>query len=183
MAMLPQVCSQRRIEMSVVLADIFKPKVNYLTEDRLAEILEKESLMMSVLPKGTHETHYRNMYNLDFVWYRTVMGLSENISNSKKRAAKFNWDHNLTIPYLAKLWFKQKGRCAVTGLMLEYESGDQHSKNPCRTSIDRIDNNRGYVEGNVRLLTHWANNAKSTWPDEIFIKFVNAAANQWAKNA
>ena len=161
--------------MSVVLADIFKPKVNYLTEDRLAEILEEEYLMMSVLPKGTSAIHYRDMFDLDFVWYRTVMGLSENISNSRKRAAKFNWDHNLTIPYLAKLWFKQKGRCALTGIMLEYESGDPQSKNPYRTSVDRIDNNRGYVQGNVRLLTHWANNAKSTWPDEIFIKFVKSA--------
>jgi len=167
--------------MSVALAGIFKPKVNYLTEDRLAEILEEEYVMMSVLPKGTSAIHYRDMFDLDFVWYRTVMGLSENISNSRKRAAKFNWDHDLTIPYLAKLWFKQKGRCALTGIMLEYESGDPQSKNPYRTSVDRIDNNRGYVQGNVRLLTHWANNAKSTWADEIFVKFVNASSKQ-AKN-
>jgi hypothetical protein len=161
--------------MTTVISNIAKHKVNYLTEDRLTEILENQSLMMSVLPKGTHETHYRDMFNLDFVWYRTVMGLSENISNSKKRAAKFGWDYNLTIPYLAKLWFEQKGRCALTGIMLEYESGDLQSKNPYRTSVDRIDNNHGYVQGNVRLLTHWANNAKSTWSDETFIKFVKSA--------
>jgi hypothetical protein len=59
--------------------------------------------------------------------------------------------------------------------MLEYESGDLQNKNPYRTSVDRIDNNRGYVQGNVRLLTHWANNAKSTWPDETFNKFVKSA--------
>jgi hypothetical protein len=146
-----------------------------LTENKLTEILEKESLMMSILPKGTHETHYRPMFNLDYVWYRTVMGLSENISNSRKRAAKFGWKNNLTIPYLAKLWFEQKGRCALTGIMLEYESGDLQSKNPYRTSVDRIDNHLGYVQGNVRLLTHWANNAKSTWPDDVFVKFVKSA--------
>ena len=161
--------------MTTTRSNIFKPKVNILTENRLLEILENESLMMSVLPKGTHETHYKNMFNLDFVWYRTVMGLSENISNSRKRAAKFNWDHNLTIAYLAKLWFKQKGRCALTDIMLEYESGDLQNKNPYRTSVDRINNDCGYVQGNVRLLTHWANNAKSTWPDETFIKFVKSA--------
>ncbi len=146
-----------------------------LTEDKLTELLEKESLMVSVLPKGTSATYYKDMFELDYVWYRTVMGLSENISNSRKRAAKFCWKNNLTIPYLAKLWFKQKGRCALTGIMLEYESGDLQSKNPYRTSVDRIDNNLGYVQGNVRLLTHWANNAKSTWPDETFIKFVKSA--------
>jgi len=152
-----------------------RPGDNRLTENKLTEILEKEILMMSVVPKGTHETHYRDMFDLDYVWYRTVMGLSENISNSRKRAAKFGWKNNLTIPYLAKLWFEQKGRCALTGIMLEYESGDVQSKNPYRTSVDRIDNNLGYIQGNVRLLTHWANNAKSTWPDETFIKFVKSA--------
>lgn len=152
-----------------------RPGDNRLTENKLTEILEKEILMMSVLPGGTHETHYRNMFDLDYVWYRTVMGLSENISNSRKRAAKFGWKNNLTIPYLAQLWFEQKGRCALTGIMLEYESGDVQSKNPYRTSVDRIDNNLGYIQGNVRLLTHWANNAKSTWPDETFIKFVKSA--------
>ena len=152
-----------------------RPGDNRLTENKLTEILEKEILMMSVLPKGTHETHYRNMFDLDYVWYRTVMGLSENISNSRKRAAKFGWKNNLTIPYLAQLWFEQNGRCALTGIMLEYESGDVQSKNPYRTSVDRIDNNLGYIQGNVRLLTHWANNAKSTWPDETFIKFVKFA--------
>ena len=175
MAMLPQACSQRRTEMNIDLSTVFKPKDNRLTEDRLVKILEEESLMMSVLPKGTPAIYYRDMFDLDYVWYRTVMGLSENITNSRKRAAKFNWDHDLTIPYLAKLWFKQKGRCALTNIMLEYESGDLQNKNPYRTSVDRINNNRGYVQGNVRLLTHWANNAKSTWPDEIFIKFVKSA--------
>jgi 3'-phosphoadenosine 5'-phosphosulfate sulfotransferase (PAPS reductase)/FAD synthetase len=94
--------------------------------------------------------------------------------------AKFGWDYNLTIPYLAKLWFEQKGRCALTGIMLEYESGDLQSKNPYRASVDRIDNNHGYVQGNVRLLTHWANNAKSTWSDETFIKFVKSASAEVA---
>lgn len=164
--------------MNIDLSNMFKPKDNRLTEARLAKILQEESLMMSVLPKGTSATHYKNMLDLDYVWYRTVMGLSENISNSKKRAAKFGWECDLTIPYLAKLWFKQKGRCALTGIMLQYESGDLQSKNPYRTSVDRIDNNRGYVQGNVRLLTHWANNAKSTWPDEIFVKFVNASSKR-----
>lgn len=164
--------------MSVVITDIFKPKDNRLTEDRLAKILKEESLMMSVLPKGTHETHYRPMFDLDYVWYRTVMGLSENISNSRKRAAKFNWDHDLTIPYLAELWFKQKGRCALTNKMLQYERGDPQNKNPYRTSVDRINNNRGYVQGNVRLVTHWANNAKSTWTDEIYAEFVNASSKR-----
>ena len=166
--------------MTTVISNVAKHKVNYLTEDRLTEILENQSLMMSVLPKGKHEIHYRDMFNLDFVWYRTVMGLSENISSSRKRAAKFGWDCNLTIPYLAKLWFDQKGRCALTGIMLEYESGDLQSKNPYRTSVDRIDNNGGYVQGNVRLLTHWANNAKSTWSDETFIKFVKSASAEVA---
>ena len=164
------------------LSNLFKKKENpRLTEDKLNEILDKESLMMSVLPKGSKEIYYRKLRDTDLVWYRTVMGLSENVTNSRKRANANNWDHDLTIEALAILWFKQKGRCALTGVMLEYESGSQHSKNPNRASIDRIDNDLGYVQGNVRLLSHYANNAKSTWSDETFMNFAKAAVKYNAK--
>ena len=42
--------------------------------------------------------------------------------------------------------------------------------------IDRIDNNKGYVKGNIRLLCHWINNAKSTYGDELLDEFVLARA-------
>jgi hypothetical protein len=154
-----------------------------LTKEKVKMILENKKSMLAVLPKATHSHAYTDLFRLDHDWYCTVMGLSENLSNSKKRATKFNWDCDLDLDYLANLWFKQQGRCALTGVLLDYESGSSNNKNPYRTSIDRIDNSKGYVRGNVRLLTHWANNAKSTWGDDIFETFVKTANKVLTKNA
>jgi hypothetical protein len=116
-------------------------------------------------------------------WYLVVIGLSENLGNSKKRAKKFNWDCNLDLVYLAQLWINQNGKCALTGQWLDHQSGWADDKNPYRTSIDRIDNSQGYVKGNVRLLTHWANNAKSTWTDKVFETFVKTSNQLLTENA
>jgi hypothetical protein len=35
-----------------------------------------------------------------------------------------------------------------------------------------LNSNRGYIKGNVRLLTHWANNAINTWDDQLFEQMV-----------
>ena len=89
----------------------------------------------------------------------------------------------MDLPYLAELWIAQNGKCSLTGQWLDHVSGTPEYKNPYRASVDRIDNTRGYVKGNVRLLTHWANNAKSTWSDSIFETFVKTSNQVLTENA
>lgn len=149
-----------------------------MNTEKINVILENKTSMLAVLPKATHSHAYTDMFKLNHDWYCTVMGLSENLTNSKKRASKFNWKCDLDLPYLANLWFDQQGKCALTGVILDHASGTPDNKNPYRTSIDRINNNRGYIKGNVRLLCHWANNAKSTWDDKTFNLFIKSAHNQ-----
>ena len=67
---------------------------------------------------------------------------------------------------------KPSNCCAISGLALGTSRGNNRDKNPFAGSIDRIDSNVGYEQGNVRLLTHWVNNALNTYPDEIFNYFV-----------
>ena len=50
-------------------------------------------------------------------------------------------------------------------------------KNPYSCSIDRINNDQGYIPGNIRLLTHWANNAKSTYNHSIFEDMIRSTYN------
>jgi hypothetical protein len=94
------------------------------------------------------------------------------LSDSAKRARNNGWDFNLDREYLVELWNKQTGRCAVSGIEMQTQSGTLKNKNPYRASLDRINNEKGYVKGNVRFTTHWVNNAKSTWPENIFEDFV-----------
>lgn len=155
-----------------------------ITEQQINDLLNKKrSLLMLVPTHAYDQKHYKILFEEHHTWYQIVMSLSENLSGSKKRAKQFDWKCDLSLSFLATLWMYQKGRCALTGQPMDYASGSQVNKNPYRTSIDRIDNSKGYVRGNVRLLTHWANNAKSTWGDDIFETFVKTANEVLTENA
>lgn len=97
---------------------------------------------------------------------------SQILGDSKKRAKKHKWDFDLDRDYLVKLWKKQKGKCAITKVHLTGKPGTRQNKNPYRASLDRINNSKGYIKGNVRWVSHWYNNAKSTWTDKVFEDFV-----------
>jgi len=63
--------------------------------------------------------------------------------NNKGRKHEFT----LTLPKLEKLITDQDGKCAISGAVLVFK---QYSDN--QASVDRIDNNKGYVDGNCRLV-------------------------------
>lgn len=83
-------------------------------------------------------------------------------------------EYNLTVEYLVDLWQKQNQRCALTGKQMTYKF-----RNLFSVSIDRIDSDVGYIEGNVQLVCQAANYAKNNFTNEEFIYFWN---NQEDKN-
>lgn len=115
---------------------------------------------------------YKSSWELDHDWGLVLDRLATSFIRSKRRSKSMNFTHNLTLPYLVELWIQQQGRCAISGLALGTTRGNIYDKNPFACSIDRINSNIGYNQGNVRLLTHWINNALNTYPDEIFNYFV-----------
>jgi len=58
-------------------------------------------------------------------------------------------DHKctLTVPKLNKLVTDQNGKCAISGAVLVFQTFSDN-----QASVDRIDNNKGYVDGNCRLV-------------------------------
>ena len=96
------------------------------------------------------------------------------LTDSAKRARNNGWDYNIDRAYLMQLWESQTGMCAISGMPLQTRSGTREQKNPFRASLDRINNDRGYVKGNVRFVCHWVNNAKSTWSDKVFNQFIDS---------
>lgn len=105
-------------------------------------------------------------------WSTVVKALNTKLTDTTKRARKMNFSIDINIRYLCTLWIQQQGRCALTGEIMTFESGSLWDKNPTAMGIDRIDNNYGYTQTNTRLLTHWANNTKSTWSEDIFRKMI-----------
>jgi hypothetical protein len=106
-----------------------------------------------------------------------LFGLNQKIIDSRKRARKMKFQFDIALDDLLEIWINQAGRCAVTGVVMRFDSGDLQNKNAYACSIDRVDNEYGYVRDNIRLLTHWANNAKSTWPDSMFEDMITEIVN------
>lgn len=65
------------------------------------------------------------------------------IQRAKKKGISFN----LTLPFLLALWEKQKGKCAYSGVPLEYQDNRPHT-----VSLDRIDSSKEYTEDNVQFV-------------------------------
>ena len=64
-------------------------------------------------------------------------------TNAKKRNIRFD----LTREYMDKLYISQKGRCAYTKQRIYFEGKKGQGGT---ASLDRIDSQKGYVEGNVQ---------------------------------
>ena len=60
--------------------------------------------------------------------------------------------------------------CPILGIELKMHKG-RSGGNPNSPALDRIDNNKGYVRGNVMVMSHLANMMKSSATTEEMVKF------------
>ncbi len=80
---------------------------------------------------------------------------------------------NLDLAYLEAMWSAQAGRCYHFGVPLATDAADADS--PARVSIDRINNDEGYVKGNVVLTCQAANLGRNKHSISKFARFI-----EWA---
>ena len=84
--------------------------------------------------------------------------------NTKKTDPK-----SIMIQHLQETWVSQKGRCYYSGVPLVEKylfTGDQNIE---AISVERIDNNEGYVVGNIRLVLRGMNKMRSVSEETQFI--------------
>jgi len=65
--------------------------------------------------------------------------------------------------------------CPVLGIKLDYQATTSFQENTA--SVDRIDNTKGYVSGNVHVISMKANRLKSNATVEELLKVANYFAN------
>lgn len=99
------------------------------------------------------------------------------VRRTKNRAN--NKESNVSVEYLQQLWNEQCGICPLTGFNLKLPTGTTGwiKTNPLTiysASLDRIDNSKGYIEGNVRFISVMANYARNIFTDEEVIQFAEA---------
>ena len=88
---------------------------------------------------------------------------------SKNRARETGLDHNITTQYLLELWEKSGKTCPVFKVKFIIDSTKKDRR--YKPSLDRIDNEKGYIKGNVMFISWKANTMKSNANAKELIKF------------
>ena len=100
-------------------------------------------------------SRYRTKYP-DRQLYRTAK------TRAEKRQIEFNIEYeDIVLPEF----------CPVLGIKLKVNSGSGAGGKDDSYSLDRIDNTKGYIKGNVQVISHKANSMKSTATADELIKF------------
>ena len=86
----------------------------------------------------------------------------------RKSAEKRGYSFEVSIEYLWNLFIQQRQICAITG---DYISSIKEA------SLDRIDNSKGYVEGNVQWVTYQANVSKHVMSMNELYEFCKKVLN------
>lgn len=103
-----------------------------------------------------------------------------NLSGDKYRtyrqgAEKRGLDFDVSVEYLWELFVSQEGKCALTGLELTLDarpgSLNKNGFQRSDASLDRIDNTKGYIDGNLHWVHKDINRMKSDFTLELFIEY------------
>lgn len=86
----------------------------------------------------------------------------------KKRAIKSNFEFNLDLEYLMSIF---NGKCSLSGLPIQFGKHWKLKLSDQTASLDRIDNTKGYIIGNVQWVHKQVNFMKGTMEQTKFIEF------------
>lgn len=101
-----------------------------------------------------------------------------NLLNASRQRRESKAITKITIDHLMHILTQQRGICPITGLKLTFTRGS--GRIFTNASIDRINNDEGYTQGNVRLVTLWANLARNTLSDDDLIYYCTLVARRFA---
>lgn len=86
----------------------------------------------------------------------------------KYNAEKRDLEFNLSPEYLDKLYKEQNRQCALSGIDLNFYYGENYRKTTA--SLDRIDNDKGYIIDNVQWTHKDINKLRGKDSIDVFIK-------------
>lgn len=143
-----------------------KEPQDYLRKNYAEASLREGKLCKSCSNKITENCHRG--------WYRGIRTSWFTKFQSSAILRDIEW--NLTLDDVADLLEQQNSKCALTGWDIEFPESGHSQKAPA--SIDRIDSKKGYVVGNVQLLTRHVNMMKQAYDNDYFIEVCKAVADK-----
>ena len=102
------------------------------------------------------------------------------ILRAQHRNKRKGYGCDITIDFLKNLWDHQAQTCPFTGwtMILPQDSNGWKEYHPTNASVDRIDNSKGYIQGNVRFVCIMANLARQDFTDRQVINFCRAVVKR-----
>ena len=98
--------------------------------------------------------------------YRLRSSIPGKLTSIKSRSKERNLEFNITLEYLESI-YPDDSLCPLLNIPLDWNSPPKHPSTP---SIDRIDNSKGYIKGNVQWVSWRANRLMSdATPDELLM--------------
>jgi hypothetical protein len=98
----------------------------------------------------------------------------------RKRAREIGKDFAITEEWIHEELRKSSDKCEISGIEFNYDpqprGTKKYFKHPQRPSLDRIDNAKGYVPGNVRFVLHGVNIGINEWGLDHYIAVCKAVA-------
>ena len=96
----------------------------------------------------------------------------------KANAKSRNYPFNVSIEYLQTILESQNYKCALTNSDLlcpkTYIEKREMTSSPYLLSLDRIQNDVGYEEGNVQFVCVWANKARGNYDNDVFKQIIKS---------
>jgi len=101
--------------------------------------------------------------------HKDISGRFWGIIRDNRRGKYFD----LTIEYGHQLWLDQDKKCTLSGVPIEFPKPGEKT---CTASLDRIDSNVGYVQGNVQWVHKDINLMKNKLEQSYFIQLCKSVA-------
>lgn len=143
-----------------------------LGEDNLFNIISKFNIVKELKPENAIKTEFGYKTNKNIKRLDSSEKTQDNIiaqfllkkSSQCRRRRNKVLEYNLTLEYIKELLLKQEYKDYYTG---------QVPENYKDYSIDRIDSNLGYIEGNIVITTNRVNAMKNDMSTEEFKKLIS----------
>lgn len=153
-----QTCNKCNIEQPL---DKFekkpKSKTQYQGTDRISTCRSCKQIARNKCISRSPESYMRNL-----------------LIQNKSGRVKQGYEYTITIQDLLDIFETQNGKCAMTGIEMTHLKGNGHIET--NISIDRINNDIGYIPGNIQLVCYSANMMRRKMKDQSFKNFCKKIA-------
>ena len=114
--------------------------------------------------KRLARTVSKSIYTGASTFQCSVMGMYRRAKDRNKHPI------SITVDYLYEIW-PADNKCPIMNVEFVTENNHPDGSRRYAPSLDRIDNSKGYVEGNLRIISTIANRMKSDATEDEMMQF------------